>query len=100
MNQTEAQRAYKCFDRNSKLISTARLEAGVICLMRVLVCERQDSLIGLLSTVAALAAWFVALCVIVTRLNKTRLHLHHQACGTDEDTVHTGLFVELLEEFE
>ena len=100
MNQTEAQRAYKRFDRRSKLISTALLAVGVLCLGFVLICERLDSLIGLLVSIAALAAWFVALCVIVTRLNKTRIHLHHQAYGADEDSVHTGLFGELKQEFE
>lgn len=100
MNQTEAQKAYKRFDRKSKLISVALLATGVICLVLVLICERLDSLIGLLISVATPAVWFVALCVIVTRLNRTRLRLYHQAYGPDEHTVHTGLFRELMEEFE
>lgn len=100
MDQTEAQMAYKHFDRKSKLISAALVAAGVICLLFFLICERLDSLVGLLVSIAALAIWLIALCVIATRLNETRLRLYQQAYGPDEHTTHTGLFRDLLEEFE
>lgn len=100
MNQTEARKAYKHFDRRSKLISTALLVAGIICLAFFQFFLFLDSLIPTLIAITALVIWFIALCVIVTRLNRTRQILYHQAFGDVGATEHTGLFKELMEEFE
>ena len=93
MDQTEA---LKRFERKSKRITAALLATGILCLASVLIFERRDSLIGLLISLAALVIWFVALCVIATRINDTRLRLE-RACASEKPT---GLFRELMEEFE
>lgn len=100
MDQTDAQKAYKRFDRKCKLISTALLCAGAICLTFILIFQQLNDLTPLLISIAALVIWFIALCVIVARLDRTRLILYHRAYGPDEASDHTGLFRELMEEFE
>lgn len=98
MNQ--AQKAYERFDRRSKLIAAALGAAGLICLTLTLVFEHLDDLIPMLLSFAGLVIWFIAFIIVVAKLNEIRRILYHRAYGRDEQPVHTGVFKELMEEFE
>lgn len=102
VRQTAQQQKYRDFERKSKMLSTLILAVGLIVLISVFICfgYTEESIIPFLISLGFLAGWFAVLCVIVSRLNIQRIKLYEAAYGKEAETVHTGLFGELWEEYE
>ena len=100
--QTEAQIEYKKFNKTSKIITSFVLLFGVAALAGFIISMIyiDNNLVPVLVSAGVLVLWFVALCAVAGKLNSRRLVLFEAAYGKETDSIHTGLFGEIWEEFE
>lgn len=101
-NLTDAQKAYRRFDKARIIICYVLMAFFLVALIFFLIGMRNLETNAVLFLIASslLILWVIIVCIVAPKLNAKGLTLYEAAYGKDDEAIRTGLFDEIWKEFE